>query len=224
MKILLVEDDVKIISFLKKGLEEEYFCVDICSSGEDALYLAKNHLYDIIILDLTLQELSGDVVCQKIREHKIITPIIILSARSSIHDKVTLLHLGANDYLTKPFSFDELLARIHVQLRKKDLTETHIRVADLDLNLLTKIVTRTNNPITLTAKEYMLLEYLLRHKNTIVNEQILENQLFTFEQNSQSNILQVYMYRLRTKIDKNHALKLIKTYRNLGYMISENSL
>ncbi|WP_333805470.1 response regulator transcription factor [Sulfurospirillum sp.] len=224
MKVLIVEDDVKISAFLKKGLEEEYFCVDICDNGDDAIYLAELGAYDVIILDIMIRGLQGDQVCSKLREQKIAIPIIMLSAKSTISDKVSLLNSGADDYLTKPFSFDELLARIHVQLRKHDQKEQLFRVSDLELNPLTKTVSRANEFISLTAKEYVLLEYLMRHKNAIVEERILEEQLFSMEQSIQSNILNVYMYRLRTKIDKNFELKLIKTHRNQGYSISDTAL
>lgn len=224
MKVLIVEDDTKIAAFLKKGLEEEYFCVDVCDNGEDAIYLSGMNVYDVIILDIMIKGLQGDQVCQKLREQKIAIPIIMLSAKSTISDKVSLLNLGADDYLTKPFSFDELLARIHVQLRKHDHKELLLSVGDLLLNPLTKTVTRGGEAITLTAKEYVLLEYLMRHKNAIIEERLLEEQIFSMEQSIQSNILNVYMYRLRTKIDKNFELKLIKTYRNQGYTISDATL
>ncbi|AFL69430.1 response regulator transcription factor [Sulfurospirillum barnesii] len=224
MKILVVEDDEKIASFLKQGLEEERFSVDGCDNGEDALYLAQMNPYDIIILDLMIHGMQGDAVCQKLREQKLTTPIIVLSAKSTINDKVGLLHLGADDYLTKPFSFEELLARIHVQLRKTNDKEPLLKVADLELNPLTKNVTRAQEPISLTAKEYILLEYLMRHKGAIIEEHILAEQLFSQEQSINSNIVSVYMYRLRTKVDKNHPQKLIKTIRNLGYTLNENAL
>ncbi len=224
MKVLIVEDDPKIAAFLKKGLEEEYFCVDLCDNGEDAIYLAGINAYDVIILDIMIKGLQGDQVCQKLREQKNTMPIIMLSAKSTISDKVSLLNLGADDYLTKPFSFDELLARIHVQLRKHDHKEPLLNVGDLILNPLTKAVTRGDETITLTAKEYVLLEYLMRHKNAIIEEHVLEEQIFSMEQSIQSNILNVYMYRLRTKIDKNFEFKLIKTYRNQGYTISDATL
>lgn len=224
MKILVVEDDEGIASFLKQGLEEELFSVELCDNGEDALYLAQMNPYDMIILDLMIKGMQGDVVCQKIREQKLHTPIIVLSAKSTISDKVGLLHLGADDYLTKPFSFEELLARIHVQLRKQNDKEPLLKVADLELNPLTKSVTRSGEVISLTAKEYMLLEYLMRHKGAIIEEKMLEEQLFSSEQSINSNMVSVYMYRLRSKIDKNFELKLIKTHRNLGYTLNENAL
>ena len=224
MKILIVEDDEGIASFLKQGLEEELFSVELCDNGEDALYLAQMNPYDMIILDLMIKGVQGDVVCQKLREQKLHTPIIVLSAKSTISDKVGLLHFGADDYLTKPFSFEELLARIHVQLRKQNDKEPLLKVADLELNPLTKSVTRSGEVISLTAKEYMLLEYLMRHKGAIIEEKMLEEQLFSSEQSINYNMVSVYMYRLRSKIDKNFELKLIKTHRNLGYTLNENAL
>lgn len=221
MKLLLVEDDPKIAMLLKKGLEEEYFCIDHSDNGEDALYLAQTNAYDVIILDLMIRGAQGEDVCQNLRATKITTPIIVLSAKSSIADKVSLLHMGADDYLTKPFSFDELLARIHVQLRKHDQKEPLLKAGDLELNPLSKSVTRQGETIVLTAKEYLLLEYLLRHKNAIIEEKTLEEQLFNSDQNVNSNIVNVYMYRLRTKIDKNYEHKLISTHRNLGYSIHD---
>ncbi len=223
MKILVVEDDAKIASFLKKGLEEEFFCVDVCDNGEDAIYLASVNVYDVIVLDIMLRGMDGYGVCQKIRCDKVLTPIIMLSAKSTIEDKVTFLNLGAEDYLTKPFSFEELLARIRVQLRKKEQVDNILSSADLELNLTTKRVQRGNTLLELTSKEYAILEYLMRFKETIVAEETLLEAIFSFEKTVNSNIVNVYMYRLRTKIDKHFNLKLIKTYRNQGFMISEKN-
>lgn len=223
MKILIVEDDTKIASFLKKGLEEEFFCVDVCDNGEDAAYLASVNVYDVIVLDIMLKGMDGYGVCQKIRSDKISTPIIMLSAKSTIEDKVTFLNLGAEDYLTKPFSFEELLARIRVQLRKKEQVDNVVCIADLELNLTTRCVKREGIVIDLTAKEYAILEYLMRFKEIRVSENALLEAIFSVEKTVNSNIVNVYMYRLRTKIDKNFNQKLIKTYRNQGFMISEKN-
>lgn len=223
MKILVVEDDSKIASFLKKGLEEEYFCVDITDNGEDALYLAKVSVYDVIVLDIMLLGLDGYEVCKRIRHSKITTPILMLSAKSAIEDKVELLNVGADDYLTKPFSFEELLARIRVQLRKKEHVDNILRIANLEVNVTSKRVKRGEDIITLTAKEYALLEYLMRHHDALVEENTLLETIFSFEKTVNSNILNVYMYRLRSKIDKHYEPKLIKTYRNQGFMLSENA-
>lgn len=223
MKILVVEDDPKIASFLRKGFEEEYFCVDCVDNGDEAFYLIQAFSYDAIVLDIMIHGINGYEVCKRIRHLKINTPILMLSAKNAIEDKVTLLNIGADDYLTKPFSFEELLARLRVQLRKKDNLDAILCVADLELNCITKRVKRGDSMIDLTSKEYVLLEYLMRHYNAIVSENILLETIFSFEKNINSNILNVYMYRLRNKIDKPYEVKLIKTYRNQGYMISETS-
>ena len=223
MKILIVEDDKKIASFLKKGLEEEYFSIDISDNGDEAIYLASLNKYDVIILDIMIPKSDGYEVCKKIREDKIVTPIIMLSAKSTVEDKVAFLNLGADDYLTKPFSFEELLARIKVQLRKNEQKDNILHIADLTLNVTTKIVTRGEKRVNLTAKEYAILEYLLRNKNAIVEERNLQESILGFEDISNSNTLNVFIYRLRTKIDKNYPLKLIKTYRNQGFKISDET-
>lgn len=224
MKFLLVEDDIKIASFLKKGLEEEYYYVDVSHDGEEAIYLASVNEYDLIILDIMLPSKDGYEVCKHLRANKISTPIIMLSAKSAIEDKVAFLNLGADDYLTKPFSFDELIARIKVQLRKKNQIDNILKVADLELNLTTKVVTRAGNKINLTAKEYGILEYLMRNQNIIVSEDTLKNSTQTLNDEANSNVLNVYIYRLRTKIDKNYDLKIIKTYRNLGFKVSDENI
>lgn len=223
MKILVVEDDPKIASFLKKGLEEESFCVDVCNSGEDALYLVGVNRYDIIILDIMLHGMNGDEACRRIRHEKITTPILMLTAKNAIDDKVTLLNAGADDYLTKPFSFEELLARIRVQLRKKEQVDNLLYCADLAINLSTKEVSRGGVSIPLTSKEYAILEYLARNQGILVDESRLLETIFSFEKTINSNILNVYMYRLRSKIDKPYALKLIKTHRNQGFILSDTS-
>ncbi len=224
MKILIVEDDKKIASFLKKGLEEEYFSIDITDNGDEAFYLAEVNSYDIVILDIMIHGSDGYEVCKKIRDAKITTPIIMLSAKNTIFDKVTFLNLGADDYITKPFDFDELLARIKVQLRKKEQSDNILKIADLELNTTTKTLFRAMQEIELTAKEYAILEYLLRNRERIVSEDMLLESISNLDNTTQSNVVNVYIYRLRKKIDKNHALKLIKTYKNQGYKISEKDI
>lgn len=221
MKILIIEDDIKIASFLKKGLQEELFCVDTTTGASEGIYLATTHTYDVIILDIMLSDSDGYEVCKQLRAKKVLTPIIILSAKSAIEDKVEFLNIGADDYLTKPFSFDELLARIRVQLRKKEQKDNILRIGDLQLNATTKSVTRENQKISLTAKEYSILEYMMRHSGIILDEATLLENTLTVDASTNSNVINVYMYRLRSKIDKNYETKLIKTHRNLGFEISE---
>ncbi len=219
MKILIIEDDVKIVNFLKKGLEEESYSIDYSHNGEEGLYLASVNSYDLILLDIMLPLLDGIEVCKKLRAEKIHTPIIMLTAKDSIEDTIKGLDIGANDYLPKPFSFSELLARIRVQLRAKDSTQTTLKIADLELDLLAKTAKRAGEDITLTAKEFSLLEYLIKNQNKVLSETVLASMLNNMDESNISNLVNVYIYRLRNKIDKPYEKKLIKTIRGLGFKI-----
>ena len=220
MKILIIEDDAKIVNFLKKGLEEESYSVDYSHNGEEGLYLASVNSYDLILLDIMLPLLNGIEVCKKLRAEEINTPIIMLTARDSIEDTIKGLDIGANDYLPKPFSFSELLARIRVQLRAKDSAQTTLKIADLELDLLAKTAKRANDNINLTAKEFSLLEYLIKNQNRVLSETVLASMLNNMDESNISNIVNVYIYRLRNKIDKPYEKKLIKTVRGLGFKIN----
>ena len=221
MKILIIEDDIKIINFLKKGLEEECYIVDYSTNGDEGLYLASVNEYDLILLDIMLPIKDGIEVCKALRASKNETPIIMLTAKDSIEDKIKGLDIGANDYLAKPFSFAELLARIRVQLRTTNSSQTKISIADLELDLLNKTAVRANENITLTAKEFALLEYLIKNKDRVLSETTINSALSSFEDSNISNIVNVYIYRLRNKIDKNFDNKLIKTVRGIGFKISD---
>ena len=220
MKILLIEDDIKIINFLKKGLTEEGYLVDVAQNGEDGLYLVSVNPYDIVLLDIMLPSINGFEVCKKLRSFNSNIPIIILTARDSLDDKINGLDIGANDYISKPFSFSELLARIRVQLRTKELTSTKLTIDTLELDLLHKKATREGQFIKLTAKEFALLEFLLRNKEKIVSETTIIDNLTELNETNISNIINVYIYRLRNKIDKNFDKKLIKTIRGMGYILT----
>ncbi len=222
MKILLVEDDLKICSFLNKGLKEENYVVDTSHDGKEALYLVETNSYDLIILDIMIPSLDGLSVCQKLRQKDIDIPIIMLTAKSTIEDKVLGLNEGANDYVTKPFSFDELIARIKVQLRSGKSLNNILKVADLELDTDKKQVKRADDIIELTSKEYILLEYLVMNKDKLINEEMINQSLWDIDASTASNIVSVYMYRLRTKIDKKYDKKLIHTIRGMGYKLSEN--
>jgi DNA-binding response OmpR family regulator len=217
MKILLVEDDIKISSFLQKGLKEENYIVDCSYDGEEAFYILEINRYDLIILDVMIPKIDGITLCKKLRENNIHTPIIMLTAKSSIEDKVLGLNEGANDYLTKPFSFEELLARINVQLRSGKSLNNILKLDDLEINMETKSVKRTKETINLTLKEYVLLEYLMLNQNKLLNEDMINEALWDMDASTASNIVSVYMYRLRNKIDKNADKKLIHTIRGMGY-------
>ncbi|MBP7783977.1 MAG: response regulator transcription factor [Aliarcobacter sp.] len=221
MKILIIEDDEKIVNFLKKGLEEECYVVDYSTNGEEGLYLASVNEYDLILLDIQLPLKDGIEVCKSIRASNNQTPIIMLTAKDSIEDKIKGLDIGANDYLAKPFSFAELLARIRVQLRKTNAVLLKLSIADLELDLLNKTATRANENIVLTSKEFTLLEFLIKNKDRVLSETIINSALSSFEDSNISNIVNVYIYRLRNKIDKKFDKKLIKTIRGIGFKISD---
>jgi DNA-binding response OmpR family regulator len=222
MKILIIEDDIKIINFLKKGLEEECYIVDYSTNGDEGLYLASVNDYNLILLDVMLPIKDGMEVCKSLREANIQTPIIMLTAKDGIEDKIKGLDIGANDYLSKPFSFAELLARIRVQLRTVNSTQTKIFIADLELDLLNKTASRNGKNIILTAKEFTLLEYLIKNKDRVLSETTINSALSSFEDSNMSNVVNVYIYRLRNKIDKDFSKKLIKTIRGIGFKISDD--
>ncbi|MGD9553211.1 MAG: response regulator [Arcobacteraceae bacterium] len=221
MKILIIEDDEKIVNFLKKGLEEESYVIDYALNGDDGYYLACVNTYDLILLDIMLPIKDGIEMCQALRKNQIFTPIIMLTAKDTTEDKIKGLDIGANDYLAKPFSFAELLARIRVQLRPKNTFSTLLYIDDLELDLLKKSAKRNGDTIILTAKEFALLEFLIKHKNQVVSESLIIESLSNMEEESLSNWVNVYIYRLRNKIDKPYNKKLIHTLRALGYKISD---
>ncbi|AXX93698.1 DNA-binding response regulator [Malaciobacter molluscorum LMG 25693] len=222
MKILVIEDDEKIVNFLKKGLEEETYIVDYCLNGDEGIYLATVNEYDLILLDIMIPVKDGIEVCKTLRKSNINTPIIMLTAKDSIEDKIKGLDIGANDYLAKPFSFSELLARIRVQLRTSYSNQTILKIDDLELNLLTKSAKRAEDNINLTAKEFALLEYLIKNKDKVLSESVISSALSNMDDTNISNIVNVYIYRLRNKIDKPYEKKLIKTMRGLGFKISDD--
>ena len=224
MRILVVEDDIKIATFIKKGLQEESYSVDVTHNGDEAIYLAQVNPYDIILLDIMLPGSNGMDVCKVLREKNIITPIIMLTARNRLEDKIDGLDSGADDYLTKPFAFEELLARIRAQLRNQSQTSSIISVGDLIINTTRREVKRADKKITLTVKEYALLELLARNKNKLLTDTVIKDNLSDMAQESMSNIINVYIYRLRNKIDKGYDIKLIHTVRGSGYMLSDEDV
>lgn len=221
MKILIIEDDEKIVNFLKKGLEEESYSIDYSLNGEEGLYLASVNSYDLILLDIMMPIIDGIEVCKRLRDSNINTPTIMLTARDTTEDKIKGLDIGANDYLAKPFSFSELLARIRVQLRTQNSQQTTLKINDLELNLLTKSAKRAGDDIILTAKEFSLLEYLIKNKGNVLSETVLSSMLNNMDDTNISNVVNVYIYRLRNKIDKPYDKKLIKTVRGMGFKIDD---
>lgn len=222
MRILIVEDEKKIADFIKRGLKEEGYAVDVAYDGEEGLFLANTNDYDLILLDLMLPKVDGLTVCRKLKAANIPTPVIMLTAKNSVKDTVVGLDSGADDYLTKPFAFEELLARIRAILRKKDShAPTKLVIADLELDLLTHKVTRGGTEIELTTKEYSLLEYLMRTKDSIVTRTMISEHVWDIDFDTFTNVIDVYINYLRNKIDSGFKTKLIHTVRGRGYILKE---
>ena len=222
MKILLIEDERKIASFIERGLKEEHFIVDVAYDGENGSYMAQVNDYDLVILDIMLPGKDGVRVCTELRKKKIDTPILMLTALDSIQDKIFGLDAGADDYVTKPFAFEELLARVRALLRRKSSRNTmNLKVADLELDQRTHRVTRAGKEIELTNKEYNLLEYLMLNANHVVTRTMLYEHVWDVHFDTFTNVVDVYINYLRNKIDKNFAKQLIHTVRGTGYIIRE---
>lgn len=223
MKILVVEDEHLIANSLKKGLEQEKYTVDIAYDGLEGYDLASSGDYDLILLDLMLPNLDGLTICKKLRQENNHTPILMLTAKSQLEDKIIGLNSGADDYLTKPFAFEELLARIRALSRRPQKTNGKIlTVGDLSLDTVTYEVKRGNKNIQLSSKEYSLLECLIRHSNQILNKDQLIQYVWSYESDILPNTVEVYIRNLRQKIDipfKNKT-PLIKTIRGFGYKIT----
>ncbi|WP_331775924.1 response regulator transcription factor [Sulfurospirillum sp. 1612] len=216
MKLLIIEDDAQILAFLKRGLLEDGYLVESATEGEEGLYMAMHHAYDIIVLDWMLPGKDGLEIIASLRAQYIKTPIIMLTAKDGIKDRVNGLRCGADDYVPKPFSYEELVARIEA-LHRRDVTQgsNTIEIGDLLINLNAKIVKKADETLELTAKEYELLLFLIKHKNAIVSNTMIESGLWGDEEYINSNVIQVTVYHLRKKIGKD----LIKSYRGLGYKI-----
>ncbi len=220
MKILLVEDDARVASFIRRGLKEENYVVDLASDGEQGLFLAQTQDYDLIVLDLLLPKKSGLEVLEALRKDRITIPILILTARDEPRDKVQGLDKGADDYLTKPFEFEEFLARIRALLRRRgDLVGTVLRAGELEFDTLRRKVTREGKEIVLTQREYSLLEFFLRHVNQVVTRSMLSEHVWEQDFDSLTNVIDVHVARLRKKIDDDFSVKLLKTVRGSGYKL-----
>jgi heavy metal response regulator len=222
MRILVVEDEVKIAQFIKRGLKEEGYAVDVAEDGEAGHFMLSSNEYDAIILDLMLPKIDGLALCRTLRKEGNQTPIIMLTAKDTVKDKVKGLDSGADDYLPKPFAFEELLARVRVLLRKKDSrVQTQLKVEDLVLDLLTHKVTRGDREIELTVKEYALLEYLMRNAGNIVTRTMISEHVWDINFDTFTNVIDVYINYLRNKIDSGFADKMIHTVRGKGYLLKK---
>ncbi len=222
MRILLVEDDKKIAGFIAKGLREENYAIDVFHNGEDGAYWAIANEYDIIILDIMLPLKNGIEVCLEIRSNNILTPIIMLTAKDTTEDKVKGLQAGADDYLSKPFAFAELLARIQALLRRNQEYKSQIlKAADLELDVNSRRVFRAGKEIILSGREYGLLEYLMRNKNKILTETRIIEPVWDMNSELFTNVVNVYIHHLRKKVDTGFEKKLIFTLRGRGYILKD---
>jgi DNA-binding response OmpR family regulator len=218
MRILVVEDDAPLASFLSKGLEAEHYAVDIASDGEDARWLACENDFDLMILDLNLPKMDGIAVLQAVRPQKPSLPVLVLTGRSRLEDRVQSLDCGADDCLLKPFSFTELSARVRALLRRHPFTtETVLKIADLELNRIERTVRRAGKRIELTSKEFGLLEYLFRNAGHRITRSMIVEHVWNLSFDTGTNIVDVYINYLRNKIDDGFSPKLIHTVRGVGY-------
>ena len=219
-RILLVEDDVMVASLTRRGLREEHYTVDVAPDGEQALFLAQTGEYDCVILDWLLPKRTGLEVLRTLRAEGRTVPVLLLTAKDELRDKVAGLDAGADDYLTKPFGFDELLARVRALLRRRgELVATTLTVADLALDVLKHRVTRGTQVLALTNREYALLEFLLRHPNQVVTRTMLAEHVWEHDFDPLSNVIDVHITRLRRKLDEGFTPKLLHTLRGSGYML-----
>lgn len=222
MKVLLAEDDQRIANFIIKGLRENAYAVDAAADGEDALYQAAINTYDVIILDVMMPVKDGFAVCRELRESGVKTPVLMLTARDAIDDKISGPDYGADDYLTKPFEFGELLARLRALLRRSgEIRPPKIVIEDLEINTTAQTVRRGKNEISLTTKEYTLLEYLAREKGKVVGRAEIAEHVWDESFDAFSNLIEVYVNRLRSKMDEGYDVQLIHTRRGAGYILDD---
>ncbi|MEO8505071.1 MAG: response regulator transcription factor [Acidobacteriota bacterium] len=220
MRVLIVEDEDRLAAHLKQGLEEHAYAVDLAADGQTALDLAMVTDYDAVVLDLMLPVRDGAQVCAELRRRSNKAPILILTASSAVDEKVRLLDLGADDYLTKPFAFNELLARLRALLRRGPVERQNLlRVADLELDPAGRRVRRCEQDIVLTQREFAVLEYLMRNSGNVVTRAMIAGHVWDLDYEGTSNIVEVYINYLRRKVDQGFETKLIQTIRGVGYSI-----
>jgi two-component system, OmpR family, response regulator len=221
MRMLVVEDDKKIASFVVKGLKQSGFAVDHCPDGESGLLLARTTPYDAAVIDIMLPQLDGLRLVQQLRKENIRTPVIILSAKATVDDRIKGLQAGGDDYLTKPFAFSELLARVQALIRRATQTAepTRLVVGNLSLDLLTREVDRGGQKIELQTREFSLLEYLMRHAGRVVTKTMILEHVWDYSFDPQTNVVDVLVHRLRSKVDKDFPKKMISTLRGVGYVL-----
>ena len=223
MRILLVEDDKQTTKFIIKGLKQAGYSVNHADNGEDGLYFAKEEEYDLAIVDIMMPKLDGLAMIERLRQKRNMTPVIILSAKNTVDDRIKGLQIGGDDYLTKPFSFTELLARIQAIMRRSSLTPeaTTLQVGDLKLDILKRKVFRADQEITLPSGEFMLLEYLMRNAGRVLSKTMIIEHVWDYNFDPETNIIESRMCRLRDKIDRPFSKNLIHTVRGFGYVLEE---
>jgi DNA-binding response OmpR family regulator len=222
MRILLVEDDADLAQFIRKGLKEEQYAVDVATDGEEGLELALQNVYDLLILDIGLPKLDGLALCRRIRDKGNVTPVLLLTARNTVEDKVSGFDTGADQFLPKPFAFVELLAQIRALLRRGSAQQiVQLQVADLRLDPASHRVWRAGKEIALTNKEYALLEFLLRNKNRVLTRTAIIEHVWDISYDPMTNIVDAHIRALRAKIDRDFSPPLIATVRGAGYMLEE---
>lgn len=219
--ILVIEDDIPTLDFLKTSLLEEGYTVHTADTGIKGMEQVETHPIDLVLLDLHLPDMQGESICKRIKENFANTKVILLTAKGSIEEKVRGFGLGADDYITKPFAAEELVARIQARLRKTDTEDTVLKIADLELNTKTIEVTRSGKVIPLAAREFKLLEYLLQNQGIVVTREMILNRVWSYTFEVESRVVDVYIGYLREKVDKPFKKKLIKTVRGFGYTIKE---
>lgn len=220
MRVLIVEDEKDLAAIIKQGLEEEGYIVDMAHDGEEGLYMAENYPLDAIVLDIMLPKMDGLAVLSKLRTKGIATPVLLLTARDATLDKIKGLDTGADDYLTKPFDFTELMARLRSLMRRKGMVkEAVIRIGDLEINTASRTVLRGGHQVQLSAREYALLEYLAYNKDKVVTRTDIVEHIYSEDSEMDSNVVDVYINYLRNKLDKGFGTKLIHTVRGSGYIL-----
>jgi heavy metal response regulator len=220
MRILIVEDEKSLADIIRKGLKEENYAVDVAYNGEDGLFMAENEPSDIIILDIMLPIIDGMTILRKIRKAGVKTPVLMLTAKEGMADKVSGLDSGADDYLTKPFHFEELLARIRALLRRdSEVKICVVQVGDLFIDMASHEVKRGGKEIALSAREYALLELMAIKRNTVLSRTYISEHIYDYDFNLDSNVIDVFVNRIRNKIDRGYETKLIHTVRGIGYIL-----
>jgi DNA-binding response OmpR family regulator len=221
MRILIVEDEQKVADFIQKGLQQEGYAVDVARDGEEGAYHAENFEYDAIVLDRMLPKMHGLEVLKRIRAAKPSVPVLMLTARGSLEDRVTGLDSGASDYLVKPFAFAELSARIRALLRRGQVESTTLRAGDLEMDTATRVVTRAGRKIDLKPKEFSLLEFLMRHARRPVTRTMIIEHVWDIHFDSVSNVVDVHINSLRNKVDRGFDVAMIHTLRGVGYVLTD---